>query len=342
MLVRLFRRFAIVTLAALLAWACGGDFDPVTAVKGVRVLSSKTDKPYARPGERVKVELLALDGRENPPRPMQISWLPAPCINPLGDAYYACFSTFASLAAAAGGGSGQGSGSAAGLIRPGVNISPFLPHGRTFSFVLPDDIIETHPVIDGTGERYGLAIAFFIACAGHIELLEREDINPQSLPVGCFDDEGNRLGADDYVFGFSRVYAYDTITNANPKIEALVIDGERFDPNDGLVFSPCPGDGCKKHEIDVVVPESVQEVAEQTPTEASGQRSRELVWTAYFATGGEFESPSRLIFDPTRGAVGKTENEFEPPAKLGPGRLFIIIHDNRGGADWVSIPFVVR
>ena len=57
--------------------ACGpADFDPATKVQTVRILASRArdDKSYAKPGDKVTLEVLAYDGRPPASRklPMQV------------------------------------------------------------------------------------------------------------------------------------------------------------------------------------------------------------------------------------------------------------------------------
>ncbi len=66
-------------------------FQDQALVNGVRVLASAADKPYAKPGDAVTVNVLAFDGRAAKPEPMKIYWLPLVCENPPDDAYYGCF-----------------------------------------------------------------------------------------------------------------------------------------------------------------------------------------------------------------------------------------------------------
>src|SRR5262245_51429391 len=81
-----------LTAVLLLIAACGvGDFDPQSKVDAVRILASRADKPYAKPGDAVHVEVLAVDQRADRSRPMTLYWIPFVCMNPLNDAYYACF-----------------------------------------------------------------------------------------------------------------------------------------------------------------------------------------------------------------------------------------------------------
>jgi hypothetical protein len=147
---------AAVALVAA-AIACGpADFDPSTKLNSVRILASRIndDKAYAKPGDSVEVEVLAFDGRAQKPRPMQIYWIPFPCVNPSGDLYYACFADPASAAGGTGGGADGGAGApgvgqALGQLKPGVDLTPFLPTGPKFKVDVPSNIIDAHPPVVG-------------------------------------------------------------------------------------------------------------------------------------------------------------------------------------------------
>jgi hypothetical protein len=83
-------------VAATVSVACGaGDFDPASKITSVRVLATRADKPFAKPGDDVTIEALAVDGRADRSTPMHVYWLPISCINPRGDLYYACFAALA-------------------------------------------------------------------------------------------------------------------------------------------------------------------------------------------------------------------------------------------------------
>jgi len=67
----------------------------------------------------------------------------------------------------------------------------------------------------------------------------------------------------------------------------------------------------------------------------------EQIWAEYFATIGSFTSDARLLYDATVGSPGdasKTDTDFLAPSETGSGFIWIVVHDNRGGAAWVTIP----
>jgi hypothetical protein len=330
-----------------------------SSITSVRVLASNADQPFAKPGATVNLTVLAYDGRATKPEPMQIYWLPFVCENPELDAYYACFAQIAKGAFAGGGGRGAGAGGGQGGLGPGMDLTPILQAthsiGPKHSFTMPADAVTSHMVTPGT-IPYGLAILFNIACAGHLELLpiDPNNINPQALPIGCFDSQHNQLGPDDYVFGYTRVYAYDTLTNANPVIDHVDVNNNPNQPlavipaSDGQLTTlspaipPCSGN-CQQVEIGPVVPASSQE-ADPQQKDVNGNPTKEVLWVDYFTTIGSVDD-ARLVYDSTSGLVGDpsvTDGKFTPPNAAAMGTFWAVVHDNRGGSSWVTIPLNVQ
>ncbi len=348
---------AVVTACAAAASSCspGGFADP-TIVQSVRVLASSADKPYARPGDSVTVSLLAYDGRADKPAPMNVYWLPFVCENPADDAYYACFQRLAGgMSAGAGGAGGAGDGGAGAAaiaaLEPGVDLTPVLHQGTTFTFTMPADAVTTHTPVPGVKQQYGLVILFNVACAGHVELLPLDPFssNPQQLPIGCFDSAHNRLGADDYVFGFTRVYAYDTLTNANPVIQAIDIHANTMPPGTGFSTPHCDQaahplrQDCPYVKLGPLVPSSSAELNPEN-IGPDGTEQREQVWVDYFTTFGNLTYAARLLYDSTN-ATPPASNDptvsdtgFLAPYEPGDGTIWMVVHDDRGGASWTAVP----
>jgi hypothetical protein len=345
---------------ALGAWAstsCApGGFRNEETISSVRILASSADPPYAKPGDSVTMHVLAVDGRASRPSPMQVYWLAAPdgtpfvCENPPDDAYYACFQKLGSSpsgeagAGVDGGTSGHPSGGSSPFPPPGVAL-PIAP-GTTTRFKMPLDAVTSHARVPGTPVPYGTAILFNIACAGHLEFLpyDPNDINPVKVPIGCFDAAHNRLGPDDYVFGFTRVYAYEAVTNANPVIDHVDVDGQRADLVQGFPTAVCTtsdSSKCPAVHIGPVVPPSSWETNPEAH-DANGNALHEEIWTDFYATAGQFNDSARLLYDARTGSLGgpsQTDNQFDPPQNAGDGSIWIVVHDSRGGAAWVRVPF---
>jgi hypothetical protein len=335
--------FVLAALVATLASCLKVDFDPASVVSSVRILAAGADKPYAKPGDSVELEVLAYDGRADRSRTMTIYWIPIPCINPPRDLYFLCFSQFGASGASGANGGGGGGGTASALpLQPGTDLTPLLPTGPKFSFKMPEDAIAAHPPTPGATAPYGLAIVFNVACAGRVKI-EAPGDNPQSVPLGCYDDAGNKLGPSEYVIGFTRVYAYDAITNANPALGDVTFEGVPVGP-DGIVVDHCVEaqfEACQTKKIGVVVPDDASE-PNPLSKDASGHPQREQVWAAYYGTLGRFDSEIRLLFDASQGRVPDPDNRFKIPREPGTGTLWVVVRDNRGGATWRDVKITVR
>jgi hypothetical protein len=374
----------ITLLAAALAPAScapSGFADP-TLVQTVRVLASSADHPYAKPGSEVTLQVLAYDGRPSQPAPMSIYWLPFVCENPVNDAYYGCFEQIASggtggggdAGTSGGGDAGAGSGGGAGGGGTG-GMGSFVgadgvvhaPTGPSFTFRMPSDAVTSHTSSSGTPVPYGLAIVFNIACAGRLQIvpIPQGDQNPQTLPIGCFDANGNQLGPDDWVFGFTRIYAYDSLTNDNPIVSYVDIGGGgpelHVTPQAGapqlystpacnsstgcLSMHHCTGDSkdCQFKLGPVLDPTSWQvNTAEKG---VNGNELHEELWVDFYTTLGSLADEARLLYDSQTGKVGDpslTDTTFTAPSTPGTGYIWMIVHDNRGGASWVTIPVLVE
>ena len=331
-------------LVFLLLLACGpAGFDPIGKLESVRVLAAKADKPYAKPGDTVTLTIDAFDARSGPNAggsPMKIYWLPFLCEDPASDLYYACF---ANLVSSGGGGGGGG-----GAFPPGLDITDLLPQGTSTTFTMPADVITKHAVVAGLPEQYGVVFSFAMACAGRVKTLPIDPTagNGQVVPLGCFDDQGNQLGPDDYVFTYMRTYAYETATNTNPEIDGVTFDGQTVDTNAGVVIQHCDeslaAGSCAGHPVNVTIPDSSWELATGSPVAPDGTQLHEEIWADYYFTLDNFESDGKLIFDARTGRVTGSDNNDLAPLVPGQGRLFIVVHDNRDGAAWVDFPIVVR
>jgi hypothetical protein len=327
--------WVVVGLAGWASSSCApGGFQSESEVHSVRILGSQADQPYAKPGSTIRLQVLAYDGRAVKPAPMIISWIPFICKNPQDDAYYSCFRRFLV------GDGGPGPGGTAPALDPAL-----WPTGSSFEFVMPADIIATHANNPPPPQPYGLAILFNVACAGHLEFVPTDPGNVQSPPIGCFDAQHRRLGANDYVFGFTRVYAYTDVGNANPVIDHVDVEGQRVDLRQGFQVQPCPaGNNCSSVHIGPVVPATSWE-NNPVDRDTHGNPVHEQIWADFFSTFGSFTNEARLLYDPKAGLVGgpsDTDNQFQPPSEPGEGTIWIVVHDNRGGASWAEVPVHVK
>jgi hypothetical protein len=356
--------------ALVLGSSCApsGFADP-TIVSTVRILASSADQPYAAPGADVNLQVLAYDGRTSQPEPMTIYWLPFVCENPADDAYYNCFQQIENGGSAGDGGTGavtspDGGTGTGSFVGDGGVLD--LPTGPSFTFRMPSDAVTSHAPEQGTPVPYGLAIVFNIACAGHLELvpIDPGNQNPQTVPIGCFDKNHNQLGADDWVFGFTRVYAYDTLKNQNPVVSYVDIGGTKLqvapqagapqiyttpacNSSTGCLSMPrCQSSDGSQCQISFgpVVPSSSWEVNPEE-TDVNGKPLHEEIWVDFYATFGNLGDEARLLYDSTTGSLGdpsKTNTLFQAPSTAGTGFIWMVVHDDRGGASWITMPVLIE
>ncbi len=358
--------FVVLVVGAIVACNNGG-FDSQSVVDSVRLFVVKADKPYAKPGESVTLEALVADARKTRARPAKLYWIPILCLNPTDDLYYLCFAPpgdgghsagpttrlvpvgpLASLADGGVDGGGivtPGGGAGSSLftrIPTGVDLAPFLPQGPTFTFTMPADAVQDRP---GAPAPYGLGIVFNILCAGKVIIAERDpNGGAQQVPVKCTDDDGNALPASDYVIGIARVYAYADRTNTNPVIEKVTQEGKDVDLFAGITIARCPPGtrekDCQENKIDVRVSDASWEV-NPSDVERDGPL-REQIWVDYYSDVGKVGSDARLLFDTRKGRASDSPVSIRAPPIVVDGTIWMVVHDNRGGAAWVVVPLHVR
>lgn len=338
--------FALATLAML---ACGGaGFDSKSKVDSVRLFAARADKPYAKPGETVNLEVLAYDGRANPKRPMRHYFLPFTCLNPVSDSYVGCFVPGV-LAPPDGGappgsadaGAGAAGGGFLSGVQDGTDLTPILVQGTRYSYKVPASAVITRK--ETPDEPYGLTIVFTVACAGRVVFKRPDLATRQQVPLACVDEDGVNVPPQDYVLGIHRVYVYEQKTNENPVLQGLTVDGKPVDPNVGIEVDRClltKRTSCPELKLDVVVPEASWQLQEGVKT-AEGTEAREQLWVDYYATQGDVES-ARLVFDVGSGRVPESAAKLTAGSVAGEGSLFAVLHDNRGGVSWTRVPFRVK
>jgi hypothetical protein len=318
------RRFS--PLAALLLSCAAPDFDAPSHVDSMRVLAARADQPYAPPGASVNLEALAVDGRASPSEPMHVFFLPTPCFNPPGDAYYGCFPAFAKQ------------------FPRDVDLGAVLGAGTTFQLNLPSNIIDTHGEASALG-AYGVAYAFFIACAGHVEYRpEQAGAAADAVPFGCFDVSGHRLGAEDFVFAYATVYAFGDRSNQNRAFDSVSYDGHVIDPSAGLDLAHCTQsriDDCPTKDFDLAVPSSSQEL-DPSNLSPDGAMLRENLYVQYFSTGGKLTNDTTILFDARNGRLAHTGDSFKTPLAPGEYQFWAVLHDNRSGVSWQSFALHVQ
>ena len=226
--------------------------------------------------------------------------------------------------------------------------------GDLFSFSLPSTLIsERPPPPDPTQARYGLSFVFFAVCAGTLELVESSE--PNAFPLGCRGDDGGLLEADDFVAGYSAIYSYEEFTNANADISGFELEGTPspvFCIGDECLTTPinrtsCAPDAlavplctkgdsedCPGHAIRPLLDPSVAELDSVTAATRE-QTYTEQMWINYYVDRGSLKSEVRLLNDATAGFNDDYGTEFRAPREPGPVTVWAVVHDNRGGVNWV-------
>lgn len=321
---------AIGLVGFLGAAACGSDFSPKNEVQQIRILAAKADIPYAHAGEKVNLEVLAEDGRRTPnKKPMRVFWFPSPCVNPPGDQYYFCYAAIAQLPEK-------------------QNLTPILIESTKTSITIPQNALDGVMLRPGQTERYVTAYNFVVACAGHVERIPlKSGLGLNQLPVGCFDDEtGLELDSGSFVVGFTRVFIFDTRRNAIPTLDGVTFEGQPVDLNVGVKTGTCVKDkktgDCKTVKLNVNFKDDNAEI-DPDNVDSNGNVLRETIYVDWFTTNGKFKSDRKIVYDGNLGRPPKSDAELEPPNDPVPaGKIWAVMHDNRGGTTWAEFPLVIQ
>lgn len=364
------RRASLLALSLAALASCGNTFEPQSSIQSLRVLGVRADNPYGKPGDSVSLEMLyydgsrrAFDAQGNRKRKVQTLWLGG-CHDPAGDLYYGCFPILIQLFATLSGGASGAAGAPSGPPPGGLNPLELIGSGDKFKIDIPQDIITRRPpeelaAIQKDGNLpYGLSYVFFAVCGGTIRPIPIDQA-ANGLPLGCFDNETNeRLLDDDFVIGYTPIYSYDNITNANP-----VIDGVTFEGVAGMnktCASGCDaGTRCGSAGVCLpVVPHCTERKVADCPTykikptlarekniqkdEAAplieGRIPDEVIWASFYASDGTLDNDTVLINDANKGWVFDDSEGVKwsaPNAAAGESRIWVVAHDNRGGAHWL-------
>jgi hypothetical protein len=271
--------------------------------------------------------------------------------------------------------------------------------GPSFVYPVPSTLIESHPPPDDPGQPpYGVAYVFFTACAGQLGLKEewrdlaeriaelsvpeegREDSSagdesdfgdeltrlvggggvPNTFPLACYGDSQDLLGPDQFVAGYTTLYAYADVENDNPIVLGLQVAETEFElpdesepvcvgdqcaggesPDDELLASQdCSDhaaciptcdkddrDDCPSYEIALLLDPSHVET-----NELSG--STEPMWVRYYTSAGSLDGDIKLVNDPATGFNAEISCELRAPQDAGPFFVWGVVHDARGGVNW--------
>jgi hypothetical protein len=212
--------------------------------------------------------------------------------------------------------------------------------------------------------HYGLIYAFFAVCAGEVQF-ERSS-QQGALPLVCRNSQGEKLGPEDFVVGYTSLYVFDDpdVQNQTPAVmEGLEVAGNTlpsdcigadcmgpekpisFDIADPIdceaegerCFDSCKDDGddtCPKINIRPLLSPDIAE-RDDVSAKYYDRDVGEQMWINYYADRGGLKSEARLLNDATTGWNEDYGTSFYAPKEPGLVTIWSVIHDNRGGANWV-------
>ena len=346
----------VTVFAGAAVIACGSAFVSQAQVTSLRVFGVQVDTPYAKPGQTESLTMLYFDGskraflpddRPNPDHHLQILWIGG-CHDPPGDLYYNCYPILGELFRNV---------DPAKLSPTSLppEVAQNLGLGPTFSLKIPPDIITRRPPPPNGNVPYGVSFVFFAACGG--KLGPPAPGAPTPFPLGCYDEiTGAPLGADDFVVGYTPIYSYDTVTNANPIVEGGTFQGKASMNVACTADATCaPNEKCGKGGKCIpVVPHCTSQKVKDCPTldikpsvsrmsvekdvaapPVNGVVPEEVLWVAYYASDGVVTEELRLVNDATKGWNDDYGTAWSAPnAPAGEARIWAVVHDNRGGTAW--------
>ena len=325
---------ASLSLSLLVGGGCAANFDTAATVNTLRILGVQKDKPYAQPGDEVNLAALWIDANEERAGEVTFWWM-AGCVNPPGDLYYRCFQD----------------------LDPSKGT---FGTGNEFKVTIPEDIISSRPPPKDPGiVPYGIEYVFFAACAGELKPVPVEASGGSpTLPFGCFDKEtGEELTQNDFVAGYTAIYAYDELTHKNPTISGFEYVGDPIIPDCiglGCVTAEPEAElGCADVEICVPACEAQDDTCPSfpiapiitRPAVEEGDRTiagREQIWVAYLSNGATFTKELTLVQDPNAGWIADYSTKFYAPAEPGLIYIWAVVRDSLGGQNWVRVSVLVQ
>ena len=300
--------FSVLGAAFTLGTAgCAPEFDPVSRVVTFRVLAQQTDVPFAKPGETVHITSLSYD-----PQGRTVNWAWAACVNPDESTVQGCLDKIAVDSADTG---------ASPILAQGAELSDF-------SYTVPEDALSSLPEPAKSQAHVGI---ISIACPGVLSF----DQGSNNLPFSCKEaGTGRSFGLDEYIVGMKRIQVRQTDRNQNPVLEQVTLDGTDWPEDEIKTVSACDTDGndykpCadgSKHKI------SARPTAASTEsgTTEFGTAFTEQVVIEYYATDGVWEYEVKIASSPETGWAAR---------KAASGKdltLWMVVHDDRGGATWAE------
>jgi hypothetical protein len=106
----------------------------------------------------------------------------------------------------------------------------------------------------------------------------------------------------------------------------------------------CADDGdeeCTEHAIRAVVPSAAVE-ADEISAVTRDRDLTEQMWINYYVDRGSLKSDVRQLNDAVAGFNADHGTKFRAPKDAGNVNVWAVVHDNRGGMNWVRTQICVR
>ncbi|MCU0657024.1 MAG: hypothetical protein MUF64_17735 [Polyangiaceae bacterium] len=337
--------------------ACAEDLEPPSQLRSLRVLAVTVDTPFAPPGATPTLSMALVDAAPGAspggsPRPLSVVWLGG-CDNPPQDAHGACREALRSTVDLL-------SDQDLRLLSTPATAQGRVGFGTSFSYRLPEDLIARHPTPPGTLAPYGLSYVFFAACGGEL----RRAPAGEAFPLRCVDPASELpLDAQDFVTGYTRLWAYTELRNQNPLVQqgALLENASsRLPCADDLACAPgeacgvagvclnlvarCEADGADACPGVRLQPRIDRQSAERAETAAilGDAAPLENLWVAYFTQRGRMDADARFVHDGALGWSQDFSTTWRAPREGGEVRLWAVVRDSRGGVSWAFEDVLVR
>lgn len=304
-------------LALVLAAGCGSAFDPAARVTDFRLIAVAVDKPYAAPGEEVKVTTLV---HEPFGRPVQWAWLT--CEDPRDTTVNACFAKIAEDARAG--------------KPPAIALGP----DPSFTWRVPADALSRLPAVVRPSATAGIVT---IGCPGRLEQEPFNNAGSDQIPFRCIEAGSEQiLPYERWVVSVKRVFLRERDRNALPGIAEVTWNGASWPEGDVRETRACNNDSnafddCDGGEQNLVAARPSPEAIERGVDEYGLRFSEQVVVQAY-ATEGNFEFEARTVETAALGSKWVARKAAKGKEIV----MWFVIRDNRGGVSWTSRRVRVR
>jgi hypothetical protein len=300
-------------LAAFIASACGENVKPETLVEKMRVLSIVAEPPEIGPGE--SSELVELD--LNPGGKTTVVWIGCQP-DPFNLGRGACNDVTSALKP-----------TSFADFPPGTSLLGFGPRA---SYTVKSDLFDVLTPDDPTRQNGTVGQILAVTLGEEI----KATTTPEEFRALFARIEARELQT---LLSVTRVLATErAVKNTNPKLSALLVDGEVLPPNATLLVQPG-----QKVELDPQVPESARESYTLITPDGNFDKTEKIVG-AWYSTAGRFSEPRVELFTDTRTsyvAPGSPDVPDDPVPDKRTGKVWIVLRDGRGGQSYRELPLFV-